>query len=173
MLILRPFIKNRHRFLTIDSSLNRSPMETGIPGKHRTSHFFPATRKIALRVLAAYSGRRMRVPIRLSLIKLFEINRAGDGETAALAAIAKFHPANGRAASTRRYTSVKVNRRVLLFAGLLCLRKLRIRATIIVTSVTYSPGLMAVTMAATTRPSGSPPPIAGVGTPRGEIAGGV
>lgn len=88
----------------------------------------------------------MRAPIRLSPTNYFEINA---GETAAFVAIAKFHPANGRAASTRRYTSVKVNRRVLLFAGLLCLRKLRIRATIIVTSVTYSPGLMAVTMAAT------------------------
>jgi len=70
------------------------------------------------------------------------------GINAASAAIANFHPVNARTA-TRRYTSVKVNRRVLLFAGLLCLRKLRIRATIIVTSVTYSPGLMAVTMAAT------------------------
>lgn len=33
---------------------------------------------------------------------------------------------------TRRNASVKVNRGVLLFARLLCLRKLRIRATIIV-----------------------------------------
>lgn len=43
---------------------------------------------------------------------------------------------------TRRNASVKVNRGVLLFARLLCLRKLRIRATIIVARLRGPPSLL-------------------------------
>lgn len=132
-------------------------------------HSFPATRKTAITLCTLairLLGNGLACDSSIITIRDCSGMNADDAEAAALAAIANFHPANARA-TIRRYTSVKVNRRVLLFAGLLCLRKLRIRATIIVTSVTYSPGWMAVTMAAT------PPPIAREGTPRGEIEGGV
>lgn len=164
-------------FLTIDNTFpigqpieyrNRSRVYVNIANLlHSFLHSQDSDNDVIIAHLGRLLGNGRRTPDSTNSIVTIQVNyreiNAGDAE----AAIAKFSILRNARAATRRYTSVKVNRRVLLFAGLLCLRKLRIRATIIVTSVTYSPGLMAVTMAATPAQAGVRHPIAlGWGTPR-------